>query len=67
MVPGPGRVVAPSPVEVSVVVPVIVVEAIVVAVTVVAVMVVVMVLPRFRTICSDVVIVVVIKPARFEK
>ena len=51
------------PVEVTVAVPVIVVVAMVVSVVVTMVEVLVMVSPRFKTICSEVVAVVVIKPA----
>ena len=54
---------SPPAVEVTVAVPVIVVVAMVVSVVVTMVEVLVMVSPRFRTICSEVVAVVVIKPA----
>jgi len=69
-VPGPGggdglpapAPASPAPVEVAVPVPVTVVVAKVVSVVVLMVMVVVMVLPKSRIICSEVVMVVVIKP-----
>ena len=55
---------ASAPVEVAVPVPVTLVVAMVVAVVVLKVMVLVMVLPKSRIICSEVVMVVVIKPAK---